>query len=128
MANRRDLVLIVDNDQAVRDAYDHYKAMGEWDNAVYIMREAAGRNPSNYSIRLDQAVYDAFVHYKAKGGMGCDKALDFIREAAERNPDKHSIELHQAMYDAFVHYKTQGWWGTPSHVARFATCPSPARS
>ena len=103
-------VYTMELDQALRDAFDYYKAQGRWDDALNIAREAASRNPDKYNAELDQAEYDAFNYYKAQEYLGWDKALNVIREAAKRNPNDFSSELDQALLDAFDFYKAKDWW------------------
>ena len=49
-------------DQALRDAFDYYKAKGMWDKALSVMREAANRHPEKYKLDMDQALLDAFAY------------------------------------------------------------------
>ena len=53
--------------QALNDAFDYYKVEGEWDKALYTVREAADENPRVFGPLLRQAR----VEYRTTTGKEC---------------------------------------------------------
>ena len=106
-------------DHALGDAYNHYRAEGQWDRALEIKREAASTYPIKYGWQLDQALRDAIKYYEAKGKWS--QALDILRETESSYPREYSTELDQALYYAFEHYRIKGQWCEAHEVMREAS-------